>query len=98
MFSLMIGLTATGIAASVGIGLARSKQQQRDARRALGRTPSARDAGESAVNRRAMREFAAVDRRIRERSPHLSAEQRRELALNLIRARGLMLEEARREH
>jgi hypothetical protein len=98
MFSLMIGLTATGIAASVGISLARSKHPHRSARSALGQAPATKEGGESAANRRAVREFAAADRRIRERSPHLSKEQRRELALNLVRARGLIAGDARRDH
>ena len=90
MFSLMVGITATSLAASVGIGLARSKQRQKNLGGALGRTAKVSEA--SAIDRRAMREFATVDRRIRERSPHLSAAQRRELALNLVRARGLLPE------
>ena len=90
MFTLMIGLSATGIAAGLGLGLARSRRRKQQLRQVLGLPFAAGNAVQSAHNLRALREFAALESRIRERSPHLSEAQRRELAVNLIRARGLL--------
>jgi hypothetical protein len=98
MFSLMIGLSATGIAASYGVKLALSKQRRQDVQRALGIPQPGANAAQSAQHRRAEREMAAIESRIRERSPHLSATQRRELAVNLVRARGLVPAGDRRAH
>ena len=90
MFTLMIGLSATGIAAGVGMRLAASSHRQRKFRQALRLTADGTDRARSAQIQRAIREYAAVEARIRERSPHLSEAQRQELAVNLVRARGLL--------
>ena len=98
MFTLMIGLSATGIAASVGVGLARSQRRKRNIRQALGLPTTGGDRAQSAVHRRAIREYAAAEARIRDRSPHLSVGQRRDLAVNLVRARGLLPADECRVH
>ena len=90
MFTLMLGLSATGIAAGVGMRLAASSHRKRKFREVLGLTADGTDPTQSARIQRAIREYAAVDARIRERSPHLSEAQRQELAVNLVRARGLL--------
>ena len=90
MFALMIGLSATGIAAGVGMRLAASSHRQRKFRRALGMPADGADRARSAQFKRAIGEYAAVDARIRERSPHLAEAERQELAVNLVRARGLL--------
>jgi hypothetical protein len=90
MFTLMLGLSATGIAAGVGMRLAASSQRQRKCRRVLGLPEDGADGTQGAQFQRAIREYAAVEARIRERSPHLSETQRQELAVNLVRARGLL--------
>ena len=90
MFTLMIGLSATGIAAGVGMRLAASSNRQRKFRRVLGLPADGTDRTQSAQFQRAIREYAAVEARIRERSPHLSETQCQELAVNLVRARGLL--------
>ena len=78
--------------------MARKKsQQQQILMRALGIPEDAC----STVNtqwQRVLRELAATEARIRERSPHLSAAQRLELAADLVRARGLIPLAERREH
>jgi len=90
MFTLMLGLSATGIAAGVGMRLAASSHRQRKFRQALGLPADGTDRARSAQIHRAIREYAAVEARIRERSPHLSEAQRQQLAVNLVRARGLL--------
>jgi hypothetical protein len=90
MVTLMIGLSATGIAAGVGVRLAAASHRQRRFRRALGLPADGADRAQRAQFQRAIREYAAVEARIRERSPHLSETQRQELAVNLVRARGLL--------
>ena len=90
MLAMMIGLSATGITAGVGLRLARVRQRHAEIGRLMGvpdATATLAPAG--AQERRALREFVAAERRIRARSPHLSEAERRELALNLVRARGL---------
>ena len=98
MFTLMIGLSATGIAASVGMKLAHSRKRQQKIRRALGIPIPATDVAQSAQYQRAVQEFGTIEARIRERSPHLSESQRRELAVNLVRARGLLPAQDRSIH
>ena len=90
MVTMMIGLSATGIAAGVGMRLAAAKQRQRRFRRVLGLPTDGTDRAQSAQFQRAIREYAAVEARIRERSPHLSEAERQALAVNLVRARGLL--------
>ena len=90
MFTLLIGLSATGIAAGACMLLAAASQRQRKFRRELGLPSNSADRAQTAQFRRAIREYAAVEARIRERSPHLSETQRQELAVNLVRARGLL--------
>ena len=90
MITLLIGLSATGIAAGACMLLAAASQRQRKFRRALGLPANSADQAQTAQFRRAIREYAAVEARIRERSPHLSETQRQELAVNLVRARGLL--------
>ena len=90
MFTLMIGLSATGIAAGVGMRLAASSHRQRKVRRVLGLPADGTDRAQTAQFQRAIGEYAAVEARIRERSPHLSETQRQELAVNLVRAHGLL--------
>jgi hypothetical protein len=98
MFTLMLGLSATGIAAGVGMRLAASSQRQRKYRRVLGLPEDGADRAQSAQFQRAISEYAAVEARIRERSPHLSETQRQELAVNLVRARGLLPARSARVH
>jgi hypothetical protein len=98
MFTLMLGLSATGIAASVGVGLAASRRKQRKLRLVLGLPATAADGAQGAQIRRVMREYEATAARIRERSPHLSEAQCRELAVNLVRARGLLPAGSARVH
>jgi len=90
MITLLIGLSATGIAAGACMLLAAASQRQRKFRRALGLPSNSADRAQTARFQRAIRECAAVEARIRERSPHLSEAQRQELAVNLVRARGLL--------
>jgi hypothetical protein len=70
--------------------LAASSHRQRKFRQALGLTADGTDRAQSAQIQRAIREYATVEARIRERSPHLSEAQRQQLAVNLVRARGLL--------
>jgi hypothetical protein len=97
MFILMIGLSATGIAAGVGLQWVRRKQQV-SMRRALGLPEAACVPFESTQWQRALRDVTAIEARIGKRSPHLSAAQRRELAVNLIRTRGLLPADERGKH
>jgi hypothetical protein len=97
MFMLMIALSATGVVVGVCLGLVRRKQQV-SMRRALGLPEGAFVTFESTQWQRALRDFTATEARISKGSPHLSATQRRELAVKLIRARGSLTAEDRRNH
>ena len=90
MFTFIIGLSAVAIAASVGVVLVRSTQRKQIIRQTLGIPIDDCNTIQSAQCHRALREFDAIEGRIRERSPHLSDTQRRELAVNLVRANGLL--------
>ena len=90
MITLLIGLSATGIAAGACMLLAAASQRQRKVRRVLGLPADGTDRAQTAQFQRAIGEYAAVEARIRERSPHLSETQRQELAVNLVRAHGLL--------